>query len=581
MLREAVVFLTAAAIMVPLFSRFRLGAVLGYLAAGLLIGPHGLALISDTEDVLKFGEYGIVLLLFVIGMDVRPSRLWLLRRDIFGFGTLQVALSGLALTFMLLRITSLSWQSALVVGLSLALSSTALVVQYLREQGQMNSREGERIFSVLLMQDLAIVPLLLIVSALSRAPETGEPGGWGLLGAGAFAILVLVLLGRFVLNPAMQLMGQVGTRDIFVIAALLTVLGASYLMANFGLSMALGAFLAGVMLADSPYRYELEVDIEPFRGLLLGLFFVAVGMTIDVSVLARNPLLVLELVLALLAVKTLLIAALGRMFGTPWSRALPMGLLLSQGGEFAFVLLAAAVAGMLIAPEAASLFTAVVTLSMVASLLLVKLYRLLSAGPKGQLFEDGGAEAGAPGSAILVGAGRFGRIVSRLLRDRGLEVVLIDRLPVRIKAMRAEGWIAHYGDGFRIDVLRAAGAAQARLLVVTAGGAFEPARLEAVRAAFPNLSILVRAHDQRHYRRLMAADMDLIVVPELFHSAIELGRRALAEAGTPTETIEEVVAEYIRRDSADPRSSPAPGAPQEPGQERAQERVSADAAGKS
>ena len=254
MLKEAVVFLAAAAVMVPLFSRFKLGAVLGYLTAGMLIGPSGFGLISETEDILQFGEYGIVLLLFVIGLELQPSRLWALRRDIFGMGTAQVVLCGLALTGMLLLLTSLTWESALVVGLALGLSSTALVVQYLQEKGQLNTREGERTFSILLLQDLAIVPLLIIVNALSRTPNPDAPEGWTLVGTSLAAIAGLVLVGRFVLNPALRLFGQVGTRDIFVIAALLTVLGASYLMASFGLSMALGAFIAGVMLADTPGR---------------------------------------------------------------------------------------------------------------------------------------------------------------------------------------------------------------------------------------------------------------------------------------------------------------------------------------
>lgn len=550
MLREAVIFLTAAAVMVPIFSRFRLGAVLGYLTAGLLIGPHGLGLIRETEDILKFGEYGIVLLLFVIGLELQPSRLWSLRRDIFGFGTAQVVVTGLLLTGLILSLTALSWQAALVVGLGLALSSTALVVQYLQEKGELNTREGERIFSALLLQDIAIVPLLIIISALSRAPGSDDTGGWALAGAGFATVLVLVLAGRYLLNPAMKLFGQVGTRDIFVIAALLTVLGASLLMASFGLSMALGAFIAGVMLADSPYRHELEADIEPFRGILLGLFFLAVGMTIDISVVLRNPLQVLALVAGLLLIKSVVIALLARLFGTPWAKAVPMGILLSQGGEFAFVLLAAAVSGLLIAPAAASLFTAVVTLSMIASLLLVMLYRRFAPGRGGEASAEGlaGPEPAGHGSVIVLGYGRFGQIVTQLLHARGLEVVLIDTKPDQIELSKAFGWKVYYGDGFRPDVLRAAGAREARLLIVTTGGAWEPHRLDAVRAAFPHLRIIVRAHDRVHYMRLMSAEIDL-AVRELFHSALEVGRLALAEVGTPPDTIDAITEEYVRRDN--------------------------------
>jgi monovalent cation:proton antiporter-2 (CPA2) family protein len=548
-LREAVIFLGAAAVMVPLFSRFKLGAVLGYLTAGLLIGPYGFGLIDDTEDVLAFGEYGIVLLLFVIGLELQPARLWALRRDIFGLGTAQVVLTGLALAATLLLLTALTWQSALVVGLALALSSTALVVQYLQEKGQLNTREGERIFSILLLQDLAIVPLLIIVSALSRAPNPDAPEGLTLVAASVGTIVALVLAGRYVLNPAMRLFGQVGTRDIFVIAALLTVLGASYLMASFGLSMALGAFIAGVMLADSPYRHELEADIEPFRGLLLGLFFLAVGMTLEIAVVLRSPGQVLMLVAALVLVKTAVITVLARAFGTPWDKALPMGLLLSEGGEFAFVLLASAVAGLLIRPDAASLFTAVVTLSMLCSLLLSTLYRRYAAA-RAQPADDGeldGPEPGSPGSVIVIGYGRFGQIVTQLLHARGLDVVLIDTKPDQIEQSRRFGWKVYYGDGFRPDVLRAAGARDARLLIVTSGGAWEPQRLDAVRKAFPHLRILVRAHDRVHYMRLVAADIDL-AVRELFHSAIEVGRLALREVGTAEDTIDSITAEYVRRE---------------------------------
>lgn len=550
MLREAVIFLGAAAVMVPLFSRFKLGAVLGYLTAGMLIGPFGIGLISETEDILRFGEYGIVLLLFVIGLELQPSRLWALRRDIFGLGTSQVLLCGLALTGALLLLTRLSWQAALVVGLSLALSSTALVVQFLQEKGELNTREGERTFSILLLQDLAIVPLLIIVSALSRVVDPNAPTGLALVGYSVAAIIGLVLVGRFVLNPALRLFGQVGTRDIFVIAALLTVLGASYLMASFGLSMALGAFIAGVMLADSPYRHELEADIEPFRGLLLGLFFLAVGMTLNLRVVLENPGQVLLMVTALLTVKTVVITLVARGFGTPWDRALPMALLLSQGGEFAFVLLASAVAGLLIRPEAASLFTAVVTLSMLVSLLLVTLYRRLVAGQGPAAATDGlaGPEEASPGTVIVLGYGRFGQIVTQLLHARGLEVVLIDTKPDQIELSKKFGWKVYYGDGFRPDVLRAAGARDASLLIVTTGGAWEPHRLDAVRQTFPHLKVLVRAHDRLHYMRLVASDIDL-AVRELFHSALEVGRIALRELGTAEDTIDAITEEYVRRDN--------------------------------
>lgn len=549
LLRDAVIYLGAAAIMVPIFARFKLGAVLGYLTAGIVIGPHGLGLITESEAVLKFAEFGIVLLLFVIGLELKPSRLWALRRDIFGLGTAQVVCCGLAITGALMLLTSLTWQAALVVGLPLALSSTALVVQYLQEQQQLNTPSGERAFSILLLQDIAIVPLLIIVSALSRTPTAGGPQGFQLVLYTLGAIVGLVLLGRFVLNPLLRFFGQVGTRDIFVIAALLTVLGAALLMASFGLSMALGAFIAGVMLADSPYRHELEADIEPFRGLLLGLFFLAVGMALNLSVVVENPGRVLLLVVVVLAIKTVIIASLARLFDSPWREAWPLGLLLSQGGEFAFVLLGAAVAGQLITGTAASLFTAVVTLSMLASLMLMLGWRKFGPSPE-RVSSEGmeGPEAARPGTAIVIGYGRFGQIVTQLLHARGVDVVLIDTKAEQIERSQSFGWKVYFGDGFRPDVLRAAGAASAQLLVVTTGRAWDPAKLEAVRHAFPHLKIVARAHDRTHYMRLVAADIDL-AVRELFLGAVEVGKLALAELGTDRKTIEDIADEYVRRDS--------------------------------
>lgn len=551
LLTEAVVYLAAAVALVPLFVRLGLGSVLGYLAAGILIGPQVLGLVSDPDRVLRFAELGIVLLLFVIGLELKPLRLWALRHDILGLGTLQVVLCGLAITGLLLLDTRLTWQAALVVGLSLAMSSTALVVQYLREQGQLNTPAGERIFAILLLQDIAIVPLLIIVAALSRVPAPDAPEGWELLGRSVAAVVGLAVAGRFLLQPVFRLLAQVGTREIFVIGALLTVLGAALLMASLGLSMALGAFVAGVMLADSPWRHEVEADIEPFRGLLLGLFFVSVGMTLELSVVLEDPLRILKMVAALMLAKAVIIALIARLFGAPWTDARFMGLLLSQGGEFAFVILGAATAGLLITQGAASLFAAVVTVSMLATFLVMWLWRRLAAGTEPQARTDGLPlpEEAPGGLAIVIGYGRFGQIVTQMLHARGVDVVLIDRKPEQIERSRQYGWRVYYGDGFRPDVLRAAGAERARVLVVTTGGgSWDPARLDPVRAAFPHLSIIVRAHDRAHAMAFVKADLPL-AVRELFMSAVEAGQMALAELGTPEETIAAITEEFIRRDA--------------------------------
>jgi glutathione-regulated potassium-efflux system protein KefB len=535
---DAVVYLAAATVAVPLFARLKLGAVLGYLAGGIAIGPHVLGLIGDPESTLKFAEFGIVLLLFVIGLELKPARLWSLRREIFGLGLLQVAVCGLALTGVLLALTALSWQAALVVGLPLALSSTALVVQLLQERDQLNTPLGERVFSVLLMQDLAIVPLLTIVAALSRVPATGAPEGWQQALYTVAALAGLVLAGRFLLTPLFRLLGQLGAREAFVVAALLT---------GLGLSMALGAFVAGVMLADSAYRHELEADIEPFRGLLLGLFFLSVGMSLDLAVLWANLGLVLAVVAALLLVKTVLMAGLARLFGSSWADALPAGLLLAQGGEFGFVLFGAATAGLLITPGAASLFAAVVTLSMAATPLLLAAYRRIAV--RGTT-ADGmvGPDAAEDGTAIVIGYGRFGQIVTQLLHARGTDVTLIDQKPEQIERSNAFGWKVYYGDGFRTDVLRAAGAERAQLLLIAADGPWSPDRLAPIRAAFPQLGIVARAHDRRHYIALRQADQAL-VVRELFAGAIDCGRLALRALGNDDARIDAIVDEYIRRDA--------------------------------
>lgn len=549
LLREAVVYLAAAVVCVPLFTRLKLGAVLGYLVGGMLIGPSLLGLIADPESALHFAEFGVVMLLFVVGLELNPGRLWALRRDIFGLGTMQVVFCGFALAGALMLASGFTWQAALVVGLAMALSSTALDVQILQDQQKINTPLGERIISIHLLQDIAIVPLLLVTSALSRVQQPDAPGGWQVLMLSLLAIGGLVLAGRYMLNPLFKLIAMTGAREVFVVGALLTVLGASFLMASLGLSMAMGAFIAGVMLADSPWRHEVEADIEPFRGLLLGLFFMAVGMTLDLQVVLDHPVRILLFALGLMAIKFAIVSVLARWFGSSWPNATLTGVHLSQGGEFAFIVLAAATTGLLILPEAASLFTAVVTLSMALTIPALAIWhRLMQHDPAEQADGLEGPETAPRGTVIVLGYGRFGQIVTQLLHARGLDVVLIDTKPDQIEQSRKFGWKVYYGDGFRPDVLRAAGAADAQMLVVTTGGAWEPHRLDAVRQAFPHLTVVVRAHDRVHYMRLMAADIDHSV-RELFHSALELGRLALRELGTPEETVEALTEEYVRRDN--------------------------------
>ena len=376
LLRDGVLLLGAAILFVLIFRRLGLGATLGYLVAGALIGPQGLGLIGGAESKMGIAELGIVLLLFLVGLELHPNRLWRLRRDIFGLGFAQVAACGLAITAVIYFSTGFSLAASLALGLPLALSSTAQVLPMLRSAGRLNTPSGERTFSVLLFQDLSIVPLITIIAALSRTPPApGTPPGWQLAVYTVLAVVGLVLAGRFVLNPLFRLVGSLGERELFVAAGLFTVLASAAVMEALHLSTALGAFIAGVMLADSPYRHELEADVEPFRTILLGLFFITIGMMLDLHVIAERPFFVVGMATAVVAIKALVMFAIAKAFGVSNRSALAFGLLLSQGGEFAFVLFAQASDALLIQPEAASLFGAVVTLSMATTPFLMMVAR--------------------------------------------------------------------------------------------------------------------------------------------------------------------------------------------------------------
>jgi monovalent cation:proton antiporter-2 (CPA2) family protein len=551
-LPEAVVYLGASVVLVPLFVRARLGAVLGYLTAGILIGPSVLGLVSAPERVLQFAEFGIVLLLFVIGLELQPSRLWAMRRDIFGLGLAQVLLCAAGL-FALLRLSSsFTPEAALVLALPLSLSSTALVMQLLKERGLASTSLGERSFAVLLFQDLAIVPLLIIVGALSRVPNADAMPGWQTAAMSAGALAGLVLAGRYLLPSVFRVIGSLGAREAFVAAALLSVLGSAWLMASLGLSMALGAFVAGVMLAESPYRHALEADIEPYRGLLLGLFFIAVGMTLDLGILAARWPLALALVAGLMLVKTCIITLLARAFGKPWLPALQMGLLLSQGGEFGFVLFAEAERSLLIAPEAVQLFSAVVTVSMALTPLLFFAATRLGQRPSVQPLPAGPESSTHPadseGRAIIVGMGRMGQVIAQMLRARGIDVTGIDTDARLIETAASFGNRVYFGDGRRIDILRAAGVEKAGLLVFAVDGRWDPeTSLAPIRAAFPDLPILARAHDRLHWLTLRRAGVE-VAVRETFESGVVLGRSALAMLGTPETAIDIIESEYRRLD---------------------------------
>lgn len=527
LLRDGVVMLGAALVLVLVFRRLGLGATLGYLISGVLIGPQVLGLVGDAEGKLGIAEIGIALLLFLVGLELSPARLWRLKRDIFGFGLLQVVLCGLAITAFVFAATPFSGAAALAIGLPLALSSTAQVLPMLESSGRLRTPFGQRAFSVLLFQDLSIVPLITIIAALSRAPGVeNAPPGWllGLYTVGA--VFGLVLAGRYVLNPLFRLIGGLGERELFVAAGLFAVLGSTALMQSLGLSAALGAFVAGVMLADSPYRHELEADVEPFRSILLGLFFVAVGMLLDLQVIAERPFFVVAIAAALIVIKAMIIFGLGRLFGMAWRQALAIGLLLSQGGEFGFVLFAQAQDALLIAPEAVSLFGAVVTLSMATTPFLMQLSRRFrEPSPKDRTDLDGPSNDGA--SAIVVGWGRFGQTVGFMLSAQGISVTMIDRKAAQIDVSQEFGVKVYFGDGTRLDLLRQAGAADAQLILFCIdGGALDRPQVESVARAFPQAQIFVRAYDRRQLMRLAGAPI-AGTVREVYESAICMARQAL------------------------------------------------------
>jgi glutathione-regulated potassium-efflux system protein KefB len=549
LLSEGVILLGAAVLFVILFRRLGLGAVLGYLVAGALVGPQGLRLVGGAESKLAIAEIGIVLLLFLVGLELHPARLWRLKRDIFALGAAQVVLCGCALTAIIFYTTGFTWGAAIALGLPLALSSTAQVLPGLKSSGRINSPFGEKVFSILLFQDLSIVPLITIVAALSRNPaDVGGPPGWMMAGYTVAAIAGLVLAGRFILRPLLRLVGRLGERELFVVVGLFTVLAAAALMHALHLSTALGAFVAGVMLADSPYRHEIEADVEPFRSILLGLFFLAVGMVLDLHAVAANPLFVIGMAVILVLTKAALITGLARLFGMEWNQAIGSGLLLSQGGEFGFVLFAQAQGALLIAPQAASLFSAIVTFSMATTPFLMLFARKLEfARPK--VKGDFSVPEDAPrGTAIIVGYGRFGQTVAQMLMGHGFGVVLIDKKPSQIEVSSRFDMKVYYGDGTRIDLLRRSGGEEARLIAFCIDDPSLDARvLEPIAEAFPQAALLVRAFDRRQL--LALRDMDLAgVVREVFESAICMGVQAMEALGVPASEVEEVERQYRRND---------------------------------
>ncbi|MDQ0142718.1 glutathione-regulated potassium-efflux system protein KefC [Cupriavidus necator] len=528
------VFLVAAVLAVPLARRSGLGAVLGYLLAGAAIGPFALRLVTDVESILHFSEFGVVLMMFVIGLELEPRKLWALRRSIFGYGGAQLAACALVIG-VTAALAGAPWQVALVAGLGLALSSTAIALATLTERNLFGTPAGAASFGILLFQDIAAIPMIALLPLLATQGAEGAgagAAGWLAAGKAVAVIGAVVAGGRYLVRPALRFIARTDMREMFTAFALLLVVGIALMMDAVGLSMALGTFLAGVLLADSEYRHALEADLEPFKGLLLGLFFMAVGMSIDFAVLARSPWLVLGLVVAFVVAKTAVLALLARYFAIARGQRLLFALLISQGGEFAFVVFGVAGGAGLLPRETEALLVLVVALSMVATPLLLLAYDRLVA-PRIGAGKKRPDEVITPqrNPVLIAGFGRFGQIIGRLLYSQGVGVTVLDHDPDQIEFLRQYGFKVFYGDATRVDLLEAAGIADARILVVAIDSMEDSlALIDRVRERFPDLQIYARARHVSHVYQLKDRGVQLFE-REMFEGSLMLGRRVLEGLG--------------------------------------------------
>jgi len=543
LLTQALVYLAAGVISVPVAKRLGLGSVLGYLISGVVIGPFVLNVVGAEADVQAFAQFGVVILLFLIGLEVRPALLWKLRTAIFGLGLAQL-LATAALVGGAALALGTDWRAAAAIGVILAMSSTAIVLQSLEEKGMRQGPVGEASFGVLLFQDLAVIPLFALLPLLAPPGAPAAPGaphvsnilaplpGWAQAGAQLAAIALVVVGGRYLMRPLFRFIAAARLREIFTASGLLLVVAVAALMELVGLSPALGAFLAGVVLADSEFRREIETDIEPFRGLLLGLFFITVGAGLDLGLVAKKPLVIVGAVIGLMVLKTIAMYAAGRLFRRSHRTALTTAVALAQGGEFAFVLLGFVLGQRVMAPELARLLTAVVAVSMAATPLVTAAYDrwVLSREEARPEPERLPFDESAP-DAIVAGFGRFGQIATRLLMAANFRVVILESSIEQIDLLRRFGWRVHYGDASRLDLLRSAGAEKARLLLVAIDDTDKAVEMvQAARQAFPNLAIIARAYDRRHVYELIKTP-GVETERETFESALSFGRRALIKLG--------------------------------------------------
>ena len=545
---SVVTLLAAAVVAVPVFKRLGLGSVLGYLAARLAIGPFGLALFSDPMAILHVAELGVVMFLFIIGLEMEPSKLWAMRRDIVGLGLVQVLIC-VALLGLVGVALGYPYAGSLIAGAGFTLTSTAIVMQMLQERGDIATPKGQRIVSILLLEDLAIVPLLALVAFLA-------PGGTDTtlidrlqgVAIGLGAIAALVVAGIYLLNPMFRLLAASRAREVMTAAALLVVLGSALWMQLGGLSTAMGAFLAGVLLSESSFRHQLEADVEPFRGILLGLFFLAVGMALNLSVIADNWQLIAVSVTALMGLKALIIYGVARLNRAPHAEALERTVLMAQGGEFAFVLYSAAVAFGLLSLENNAILNAIVIVSMVLTPLMVILHDRLK--PAVQVSTEGlEGPNGLSGSVLIIGFGRFGQVACQPLLARKCAITIIDDDPEMIRAAETFGFKVWFGDGTRLDILKAAGAQSARAIVIATDKRDTTTRIvKLARHEFPNAAILARAWDRAHSLELIKEGVDH-QMRETFHSALELGGETLAVLGAEPDEIAEIAEGVRKRDA--------------------------------
>ena len=547
---KVVSLLGAAVVAVPLFKKIGLGSVLGYLAAGLAIGPFGFKLFNDPQAILHVAELGVVMFLFVIGLEMQPSHLWSLRKQIFGLGSLQCLVCGFLLTMVGIAF-GFPLAVAFVSAMGFVLTSTAIVMQLLGERGDIAAPRGQRMVSILLFEDLLIVPLLALVAFIAppALDAAVAPSRWGVIGLALGALAALVAAGIWLLNPFFRILANAKAREVMTAAALLVVLGAALLMQLGGLSMAMGAFLAGVLLSESTFRHQLEADIEPFRGLLLGLFFLGVGMSLDLAVVATNWKLIVAGVLALMATKALCIYAVARFAKSSHADALDRAVLMAQGGEFAFVLFAAALGARVIDATVNANMTAIVVLSMALTPLVVLLHQRF--GPRTAVSMEGVESAqDRQASVLVIGFGRVGQIASQGVVARGASLTVIDNDTQVIRdAQSYLGFKVYYGDGARPDVLHAAGAHSASAILVCVNDKAAATRIaESAKHECPHARVLVRAFDREHAVELVKAGRADFVVRETFESAMKMGYEAMLATGATVDEAADVIADLRRLD---------------------------------